>query len=117
MTSGKPKEFSKTADGGNKITSFFCGDCGSTLYREGPTFGDAKVVKVGTLDDTTSLDSAKPAIELYVTEKPSWVGSIVGADQKKGMPGSESVAPSGVAGIVGQVQGVVDQVVKTVSGS
>lgn len=92
VTSGTPKEISKTADGGNEITSKFCGDCGSTLYREGKTFGDAKVVKVGSMDDIDALDNAKPALELYVPERVNWVKGIDGANQLKGMPGSETVA-------------------------
>jgi hypothetical protein len=61
------------------------------LFREGATFGDAKVVKVGIMDDLSSLEDAKPAIELYAPHRPSWVGAIGGADQKKNMPGSDSV--------------------------
>ena len=34
LESGSPKEYSKKADSGNTITSFFCGDCGTTLWRE-----------------------------------------------------------------------------------
>ena len=34
-SSGNPKTFTKTADSGQPITSFFCGNCGSTLWREG----------------------------------------------------------------------------------
>ena len=34
LTSGTPKTFSKKADSGNAIVSFFCGDCGTTLWRE-----------------------------------------------------------------------------------
>ena len=76
---------------GNDIHSKFCGDCGSTLYREGATFGDAKVIKVGIMDDSKALDDAKPGIELYAAERPAWVSAVGGADQLKGMPGSEKV--------------------------
>jgi len=56
---GTPKEYTKKADGGNSITSHFCGECGSTLFRSGQTFGDSKVVKVGVMDDTNALVSAE----------------------------------------------------------
>ena len=92
MTKGKPKEFEKKADSGKSITSYFCGDCGSTLYRAGETFGDARVVKVGVLDGIKPISEAKPAIELYAAERVPWVSAINGADQKKGMPDSASMA-------------------------
>ena len=89
---GQPKTISKKGDDtGNEITSYFCGDCGSTLFRAGPTFGDARVVKVGVMDDLNALESNAPGIELYVPHRPSWVSKVAGADQKKNMPDSESV--------------------------
>jgi len=92
VTSGSPKTFAKKADSGNEITSHFCGDCGSTLWRDGNTFGPNKVIKVGVMDDVEALNAAKPAIELYVPERVSWLSGISGADQLKEMPGSEKVA-------------------------
>ena len=76
--------------------SHFCGDCGSTLWRDGATFGDGKVIKVGTLDDENALESQKPGIELYAGYRPSWVTGVSGADQKKDMPGSESIGSGGI---------------------
>lgn len=92
MKSGSPKTIAKKGDDtGNEITSHFCGNCGSTLWRDGPTFGDAKVIKVGVMDDLNGLEDAKPGVELYVPHRPSWVQAVPGADQKKNMPGSDSV--------------------------
>ena len=91
VTGGKPKTFSKKADGGNEITSHFCGDCGSTMWREGKTFGTSKVIKVGSLDDPKAFDDAKPAIELYAPERISWVQSVGEAAQKQGMPDSSDI--------------------------
>nr|POE56422.1 putative glutathione-dependent formaldehyde-activating enzyme [Quercus suber] len=92
VTSGTPKTFSKQADSGNSITSHFCGDCGSTLFREGATFGPSKVIKVGIMDDVSALADAKPAVELFAPERVGWVSKVQGADQLKTMPGSEAVA-------------------------
>ncbi|KAK4540369.1 hypothetical protein LTR36_009226 [Oleoguttula mirabilis] len=92
VTSGSPKTYAKKADTGNTITSHFCGDCGSTLWRDGETFGPNKVIKVGVMDDVNAFASAKPGIELYAPERVGWVSSVSGADQLKAMPGSESVA-------------------------
>lgn len=34
LVSGTPKQYSKRTDAGNSITSYFCGDCGVTLWRQ-----------------------------------------------------------------------------------
>jgi hypothetical protein len=85
ITKGTPKTISKKADSGSQITSYFCGDCGSTLYRETGTFGDNKIVKVGVMDDIQAFDDAKPVLELYVKDRVSWVPEFPGADQKQSM--------------------------------
>lgn len=92
LVSGTPKTISKKADSGKQITSHFCGDCGSTLFRQGETFGDAKVIKVGVMDDVSALEAAKPEAELYAAERIGWVGGVGGAKQLKDMPGSAEVA-------------------------
>ncbi|KAF2130488.1 hypothetical protein P153DRAFT_384757 [Dothidotthia symphoricarpi CBS 119687] len=85
VTKGTPKQYKKVADGGNDIVSNFCGDCGSTMWREGDTFKGKLVVKVGTLDDTSVLDNLNPQVELYTPARPKWVAAIDGAAQKNGM--------------------------------
>lgn len=91
VTKGTPKTISKKADSGKTITSYFCGDCGSTLYRAGETFGDAKIIKAGILDDPSALDDAKPVLELYASERVPWVSAVNGAEQKAAMPDSATV--------------------------
>jgi len=88
VIAGTPKTISKTADSGNTITSHFCGDCGSTLFRDGKSFPGAKVVKAGVLDDHEALNDAKPALELFHPTRVNWVPETQGADQVKAMPGS-----------------------------
>ncbi|KAF2417410.1 hypothetical protein EJ08DRAFT_600070 [Tothia fuscella] len=85
VTSGTPKSIGKTAESGKEITSYFCGDCGSTLYRDGESFGDLKIIKVGIMDDVEALAEAKPGVELYVAKRVSWVPETRGAEQKEGM--------------------------------
>ncbi|KAI1410521.1 Mss4-like protein [Hypoxylon sp. FL1857] len=82
LLSGSPKTISKIADSGNEITSHFCGDCGTTLWRDGPSFGENKVIKVGVLDDIKALDEAKPLGELFTEFRVSWVPEVPGAVQK-----------------------------------
>lgn len=78
---GTPKEFPKTADSGKTITSHFCGDCGTTLWRETETYGNSKIIKAGTLDGKDTLDSVQPQVELFVKNRVSWVPAVAGAQQ------------------------------------
>ena len=41
--------------------------------------------KVGVMDDTSALDNAKPAVELYAPERVAWVNSVPGTQEMKGM--------------------------------
>lgn len=82
---GTAKQHTVTADSGNKITSHFCGDCGSTMWRDGATFNGLKVLKVGTLDDTEALANAKPGAELFAPARVSWVTAVENAKQAERM--------------------------------
>lgn len=88
MTSGKPKELSKTADSGKSITSCFCPDCGTTLFRYGDSFGGIdgmRIIKAGILDDVNVINSIKPGAELFSNDRISWVPAIDGAGQVNNM--------------------------------
>lgn len=83
MTKGSPRRFGKRADSGNTITSFFCGDCGSTLWRESDTYAGAKIVKFGAMDHPGKLEDARPAAELFAGNRPSWLQPVAGAQQNE----------------------------------
>jgi hypothetical protein len=68
------------------MTSFFCGDCGSTLWRETASMEGLKIFKAGTLDDAEGMQKAKPQIELFTPRRIDWVPEIPGAHQLPGMP-------------------------------
>ncbi|KAI9652421.1 MAG: hypothetical protein M1831_006830 [Alyxoria varia] len=89
VTKGMPKDFSKKADSGNTSTSYFCGDCGSTLWSASETF--AKVIKAGVMDSASAIGDAKPATELYASKRVPWVSAVAGAEQWKAMPESATV--------------------------
>ena len=55
------------------------------MWREGATFPGKKILKLGTLDDTSIVDNLKINAELYAENRPKWVGVQEGADQKKCM--------------------------------
>ncbi|TGO22190.1 hypothetical protein BPAE_0178g00080 [Botrytis paeoniae] len=86
LESGNPKTISKKADSGNQITSHFCGDCGTTLYRTGDSFPNQVIIKAGVLDDGNWPNENVPKGELYVKERVKWLSEIPGATQMEGMP-------------------------------
>lgn len=71
------------------MTSYFCADCGSTLFRTSEGIVGVVMVKTGCLDDV-DLDDMRPDVELFVRDKVGWLSPIIGAGQKEGMftPGS-----------------------------
>jgi len=88
VTQGTPKEISKVADTGKPITSCFCADCGTTLFRYGDSFGGVdgmRLIKAGILDDVGVINQMKPGGELFAPERIKWVAPIEGAGQMEGM--------------------------------
>lgn len=83
---GKPKEITKQADSSKKITSHFCSDCGTTLFRIGESFPGAIILKAGVLDDPKWANQNKPKGELYAPERVSWVAALDDVAQIDGMP-------------------------------
>lgn len=82
MTQGTPKSFPKKAESGKIITSNFCGDCGSTLWRQSETFGDTRIIKAGVIDGP-AIEDIKPTVELFVANRVSWVLPVEGLEQKQ----------------------------------
>lgn len=82
---GSPKVFTKKADSGKTIHTYFCGDCGGTLYRDGDNFPGMKIVKAGVLDGGV-LDASGPwGAELFAPQRMSWQPQMPGAQQVHGM--------------------------------
>ncbi|KAH7110428.1 Mss4-like protein [Dactylonectria estremocensis] len=85
IVEGAPKAISKVADSGKTITSYFCSECGTTLFRGTESFPGMKIIKAGVLDGPVALQEASPAVELFVTRRPDWVAPFTGAGQKEVM--------------------------------
>lgn len=85
LVSGTPKQITKTADSGKEITSYFCGDCGTTLWRDGQNSKGMKVIRAGILDNQEDIEKHPPVVELYGRQRVNWVKEVDGAEQKDGM--------------------------------
>jgi hypothetical protein len=82
ITKGVLKTYSKVADSGNTVTSYFCGNCGSTLYRTSTGFPGVVTIKAGCVDDLNTAD-AKPNLELFSRSHIEWVPHIAGIEQNE----------------------------------
>lgn len=85
ITSGEPKVFSKIADSGREIHTYFCGVCGTALYRINnvPEMKDLIMLRAPVLDDVEVINSekGKPRMEMFCDRRPTWMKPIQGAIQ------------------------------------
>jgi hypothetical protein len=84
-TEGVFKSISKIARSGNIISTIFCPECGSSMYREGSTFPGQKVLQAGILDDMGLLSSLKMEVELFAPLRVSWVPKLAETEDKHDM--------------------------------
>lgn len=70
ITTGTPKSITKISDHGKSITSHFCGDCGTTLFRSGGSQPeDALGLRAGVLDDPKIVNEAAVEMEFVCREE------------------------------------------------
>jgi hypothetical protein len=66
---GATADVVNTADSGNQIRRRFCVTCGTHLFANSSARPQFTVVRVGTLDDPSSV---KPTVNIWVRSAPSW---------------------------------------------
>ena len=86
VTKGKPAQYTRTGDSGKNVTRFFCSGCGSTLWSEGEVVPDLRIVKAGSLDDSSWV---KPGISIYMDSAPKW------SALPQGIPSFPKMPPAG----------------------
>lgn len=69
VTRGAPRAFTATADNGNAVTRYFCGDCGSPIHTASSAHPDRVFVKAGIIDDPSVV---RPAIERWTASAVPW---------------------------------------------
>ena len=62
-------EYGSVADSGNHVTRRFCPVCGTHLFVNSSGFAELTVVRVGTLDDPSSV---RPQANIWVRQTPDW---------------------------------------------
>ena len=70
FTSGQPRFFADTAQSGNILNRFFCGDCGSPIYSQREKTPEMMVLKVGTLDDSAGM---KLVMNIWTSSARPWI--------------------------------------------
>ena len=55
LTQGTPKRYTDKADSGRLLQRFFCGDCGSPIYSQRDNTPERRVVRAGSLDDSSTM--------------------------------------------------------------
>jgi len=67
------------------MTPFFCGNCGTGLWKEAESrFPGLKIVLVGTLDgEGIEAKSMQPQFELWTQHRVPWVKAL-DVEQKEG---------------------------------
>lgn len=67
--SGRLSEFTKTSASGNAVTRQFCTACGSHLFACSNTLPQFRVIRIGTLDDPSSV---RPTMNIWTVSAPEW---------------------------------------------
>lgn len=83
-TKGEPKQFEFDSGQGPIFNISFCGDCGSTMWKESDTTGfkGYHYVQSGTLG--REFERFKPEAEIFVAERAHWLEPLEGARQFDG---------------------------------
>lgn len=66
---GSPSEYESTAASGNQLRHRFCSNCGSHLFGNSTAAPLLTAVRVGTLDDPSSV---KPVVNVWSASAPAW---------------------------------------------
>lgn len=75
--SGAPKEYVRTAASGGKVRSYFCPDCGSTVYWKADNLPAMVGVAVGAI---AAANYPAPVRSVFEQSKHAWV-EIAGAER------------------------------------
>lgn len=66
---GTLQAYTSDADSGNQVTRRFCARCGSHLFADSTGRAGLTVVRMGTLDDPSSI---RPSANIWASRAPGW---------------------------------------------
>ncbi len=79
----------RTADSGSQVTRRFCAQCGSHLFADSSSRPGLTVVRVGTLDEPSSV---RPTANIWASRAPSWASLDATLERVENQP--QPPAPS-----------------------
>ncbi|MCJ1271295.1 hypothetical protein MMC22_011195 [Lobaria immixta] len=83
VLSGSLKTNARQANNGNIITTHFCGDCRSLLYRTTNGYPGKMVIKAGCIDDDGKTNAGfVPKVEIFTRSRVPWMAPVEGAKQE-----------------------------------
>lgn len=92
--SGPMSEHVKVANSGNEVTRQFCSNCGTHLFARSNTRPQFRVVRVGNLDDPSSI---QPNVNIWVASAPGWACLDSSLERVEHQPSPPPQPPSGQA--------------------
>ncbi|KAJ7628818.1 Mss4-like protein [Roridomyces roridus] len=76
---------SHTIESGNVMTNSFCKTCGTLMYRVGLGFPGKSILRLGTVDDFTLMETKlRPRVEQFTKDRVAWLCAKEGMEQAKG---------------------------------
>lgn len=84
---GTLNEYASKADSGNTLQRRFCPKCGCHLFADSSGRPGLTVVRIGTLDDPSSI---KPATNIWTSSAPSWACMDASLDNIQQQPVAKS---------------------------
>ncbi|MBV8620856.1 MAG: GFA family protein [Curvibacter sp.] len=85
---GTPGRFEKAADSGNTVVRRFCPRCGTQLFSDSTGRPGLTVVRIGTLDEPSSV---RPSANIWTASAPRWASLDASLEGFSGPP--PAVAP------------------------
>ncbi|MEO5734992.1 MAG: GFA family protein [Rubrivivax sp.] len=88
--SGPTTTYTSPGDSGNPITRHFCATCGCHLFASAASRPQFRVVRVGTLDDPSSVT---PVINMWTASAPRWACLDAALQSDSGQPAAPQQRP------------------------
>ena len=89
--SGSLSEYESAAESGNQIRRRFCSRCGSHLFATSSARPQLTVVRVGTLDDPSSIG---PTANIWSSSAPGWACLDSSLERVEHQPSPPQAPPS-----------------------
>jgi len=80
---GETKGYTSIGGSGAPITRTFCPNCGTMVYSEPSVMKGAKMIRTGTLDDSSHIT---PSMAIFGAKASTWDMPPVGIETHPGMP-------------------------------